>query len=343
MTDVMAQPPNRSRRVRGIVVLLLAACAAAAVFAWSLLRPMDPADQRARTVMISSGASAREIGRRLADAGLVRHPLVVVVVARALRVAGGLRHGEYAFSPAQSVVDIVRAIARGESVQHRVTIPEGYTAGQIVDAIVDADIGDRARLTDMVTSGAGRVAWGGVAPPPNGRLEGYLFPDTYAFTRGLSEVEIVQRLVDRFIEQSIPAVGESAGRLGLTLHQLLTVASMIERETKVPAERAVVASVIYNRLKRRMPLQIDATVLYALGRHKSMVTLRDLEIDSPYNTYRRVGLPPGPICSPGRASIEAAAKPADTPYLYYVLKPDGTHHFSRTLEEHDSAVRRFRP
>jgi UPF0755 protein len=92
-----------------------------------------------------------------------------------------------------------------------------------------------------------------------------------------------------------------------------------------------------------MPLQIDATVLYALGRHKSMVTLRDLEIDSPYNTYRRVGLPPGPICSPGRASIEAAAKPADTPYLYYVLKPDGTHHFSRTLEEHDSAVRRFRP
>jgi UPF0755 protein len=127
------------------------------------------------------------------------------------------------------------------------------------------------------------------------------------------------------------------------MHQIVTVASMIERETKVADERPTVAAVIYNRLERRMPLQIDATVLYALGRHKSVVTLRDLEVDSPYNTYRRVGLPPGPICSPGLASIEAAAKPADAPYLYYVLKPDGRHHFSRTLEEHNDAVRRYRP
>jgi peptidoglycan lytic transglycosylase G len=343
MTDVMAPPPSRSRRSRVAVVAVIALVAVMAALVLSLLRPVDAADHEPRTILVPPGASAREIGQRLVDAGLIRHSLIVVVLSRALRVADGLRHGEYAFAPAQGAVEIVRGIASGESIQHRVTIPEGYTARQIVDAIADAGLGDRARLAELVAVGASRMAWGGLAPPPDGRLEGYLFPDTYAFTRGLGEVEILQRLVNRFVEQATPAVGEGAGRLGLSMHQILTVASMIERETKVPDERAVVAAVIYNRLKKHMPLQIDATVLYALGRHKSVVGLHDLEVDSPYNTYRRTGLPPGPISSPGRASIEAAVKPADAPYLYYVLKPDGSHHFSRTLEEHHDAVRRFRP
>lgn len=343
MTDVMAHPPHRLRPVVVVTIVAVTLGALAAAAAWALLRPVNAADQRSRTVVIEPGTSAREIGQRLVDAGLIRHPLVVVAVARALGVAGALRHGEYAFSPAQGSVEIVRGIAAGDSIQHRVTIPEGYTAEQIVDVIVDAGLGDRARLTALVNHGAGRVAWGRMEAPPDGRLEGYLFPDTYTFARGLDEVALVQRLVDRLVEQVEPSVGEAAGRLGLSMHQLLTVASMVERETKVADERAAVAGVIYNRLRRRMPLQIDATVLYALGRHKSVVTLRDLEVDSAYNTYRRTGLPPGPICSPGLASIEAAARPADVPYLYYVLKPDGRHHFSRTFDEHQDAVRRFRP
>ncbi len=339
----MAHPPSRLRPIKVATVVAVAAGALIATLAWGLLRPMNAADQRSRTIVVAPGASAREIGQRLVDAGLVRHPLVVVAVARALGVAGGLRHGEYAFTPAQGSVEIVRGIARGASIEHRVTIPEGYAAQQIVDTLADAGLGDRARLAELVTQGARRMVWRRLETPPDGRLEGYLFPDTYTFARGLDEVAVLQRLVDRLSEQVDPSVGEAAGRQGLSMHQLLTVASMIERETKVAEERATVSGVIYNRLRRQMPLQIDATVLYALGRHKSVVTLPDLEVDSPYNTYRRTGLPPGPICSPGLASIEAAARPADVPYLYYVLKPDGRHHFSRTFDEHQDAVRRFRP
>jgi UPF0755 protein len=343
MTHVMAYSPTRLRIIKSVTAAVSVAGALTAALAWTYLRPADASDHRPRTVVIAPGTSTRDIGRRLVEAGLVRHPLVVVAVARALGVAGGLRAGEYAFAPAQGPVQIVRDIAQGASIQHRVTIPEGYTASQIVDVLAEVGLGDRAALTELVTAGAPRLTWGRLTPPPDGRLEGYLFPDTYAFTRGSDEAVVLQRLVDRLAEQLDPTFEAAARRLGLSLHQLLTVASMIERETKVPEERATVAGVIYNRLRRQMPLQIDATVLYALGRHKSVVTLRDLEVDSAYNTYRRSGLPPGPISSPGLSSIQAAAAPADVPYLYYVLKPDGRHHFSRTLEEHREAVRRFRP
>jgi UPF0755 protein len=294
-------------------------------------------------VLIPPGTSAAEAGVRLAGAGVVRHPLVIVGVARWLRVAGRLQAGRYAFAPSQSAVDIVRALARGDGVQVRVTIPEGLTADQIVDVLAQAGVADRVPMLEMVAGGAGGLSWRAVGPPPDGRLEGYLFPETYVFAPGMASGAVLQRLVDELEVRAGPALERSARGRGMTVHEVLTIASMIEREAAVADERPVIAGVIYNRLRRGMPLQIDATVLYALGRHKPELTLRDLEIDSPYNTYRRTGLPPGPICSPGLASIRAAADPKDVPYLFYVLKPDGRHHFSRTLAEHDAAVRRYRP
>lgn len=267
----------------------------------------------------------------------------MVAAARLLGVASRLRHGEYALSPAQGALEIVRIIARGESIQHRVTIPEGYTVLQIAQALGDAGLVDRERFVALALRGGKSISHPALRDLPSESLEGYLFPDTYQFTRGWGEEVVLGQFLDRFEERVGPDLRAAASARGLSLHQLLTVASMIEREARLPDERRVISGVIHNRLRLGMRLEIDATVLYALGEHKPVVTARDLEVDSPYNTYRHQGLPPGPIANPGLASIAAAANPADVPYLYYVLKPDGSHHFSRTLPEHLQAVRRYRP
>jgi UPF0755 protein len=311
---------------------------------WGLIRPVAPASEASepRTVIIPRGATAREIGQHLADAGLVRSPWAVILAAWALGATGSLRHGEYTLRPAQSAVEIVRALARGEHVQHRVTIPEGYTVVQVADLLAGAGLVDRQRFLDLALRTGRRLNHPALAGLPTDSLEGYLYPDTYLFTRGLDEETVLARLLDTFDAKVGAQLRAAAAGRGLSLHALITIASMVEREARVPDERPVIAGVIYNRLARGMRLEIDATVLYALGEHREVVTFRDLEVDSPYNTYRRTGLPPGPIANPGLPAIEAAVYPAGVPYLYYVLRPDGRHHFSRTFEEHLDAVRRYR-
>jgi UPF0755 protein len=326
--------------VLGAVVFVAAIVATA----WWGIRPVaSPSRPPSRiTVIVPPGESAAGIARRLAEAGLVRHPWIVVAVARCLGVAGRLRHGEYAIDPSQSAVEIVRMLARGEVVQHRVTVPEGYTVVQIADALAAAGLVDRERFLDLALRGGRRFERPTLAGLSVDSLEGYLFPDTYYFTRGMDEVEVVERFLDRFDARVDAQLREAIRARGLTLHEALTVASMVEREARVPEDRPLIAGVIYNRLARGMRLEIDATVLYALGTHRPVVTYKDLGVPSPYNTYRHAGLPPGPIANPGLEAIRAAAAPASVPYLYYVLRPDGRHHFSRTLREHLDAVRRYR-
>lgn len=323
--------------VVGVVFLL----AASAGVVWWQVRPVG--EGTARTVVIPPGTTTREIGERLASAGLVRGPRVLMIAALVRGATGRLRHGEYAFAPSQSALEIVDILVRGESILHRVTIPEGFTVRQIADAFTGAGLVDRHRFLDLALRGGRSLARPTLAELPIDSLEGYFFPDTYALPRGLDEAAVIGHLLDRFDAMVGPDVRAAARARGLTLHHLLTVASMIEREARVPGERAVIAGVIYNRLTRGLRLEIDATVLYALGRHKEVLTTADLAVPSPYNTYRHVGLPPGPIANPGLASIAAAAAPADVSYLYYVRRPDGSHQFSRTFQEHRDAVRRYRP
>lgn len=298
--------------------------AGAAVLLWWEMRPPGGSD-RSRTVVVPPGETTWQIGRRLAEARVVRSARAVVVASKLRRADGRLRSGEYALSPAQSTWQIVGILARGEAILHRLTIPEGYTVAQIADALAEAGLADRGRFLDLAL-----------------RSEGYLFPDTYLLPRGLGEAALIARFLGRFDAVIGADLREAARARGLSLHQLVTVASMIEREARVPQERAVIAGVIYNRLRLGMRLEIDATVLYALGRHKAELAFADLAVDSPYNTYRNPGLPPGPIANPGLAAVAAAAAPAETPFLYYVLRPDGSHHFSRTLREHQDAARRYR-
>lgn len=305
-------------------------------------KPSSP-DSHNRMVIIPAGESARQIGQRLADAGLVRSVRAFVLAARITGAAGRLRHGEYSLSTAQGALEIAGVLARGEGVLHRVTVPEGYTLTQIAELLDGMGLARRERLLELATAGARRFSRTTLEGLPVDSLEGYLFPDTYHLPRGLDETAVIEHLLDRFDAAVGADLRGAAGARGLTLHQLVTIASLIEREARVAAERPIIAGVIFNRLERGMKLEIDASVLYALGSHKPVVTYADLEVDSPYNTYRYPGLPPGPIANPGLAAIAAAAAPAETPYLYYVLKPDGTHQFSRTLEEHSRAVRRYRP
>ncbi|MDQ7819447.1 MAG: endolytic transglycosylase MltG [Armatimonadota bacterium] len=328
-----------ARRTAVLAGAVLAAGAAAVASAATAVRPANPSGSP-QVVLVPPGAPAAEIGRRLESEGIIRRASDFVWVVRLRRLEGRLQGGEYRLSPAMGLLEVVDVLARGQVLLHEVTVPEGYTALDVARLLADAGLGDRRRLEALVRGGAARLPHAFLRGVPTGSLEGYLFPDTYRLPRGWPEERVVGVLLDRFADVVLPLWRQEGG--GRSLHEIVTMASLVEREARRDDERALIAGVLYNRLRRGMRLEVDATVLYALGRHKAVVTYRDLDVDSPYNTYRRAGLPPGPIANPGLASIRAALRPAATDYLYYVARPDGSHVFSRTYREHLAAIRRHR-
>jgi UPF0755 protein len=328
---------ERGRLTFSVVMVAAAAALAAAVFI-SLL-PVDP-NGGPRLVFIPPGSSSAEIGRLLETAGVIRRARDFVIAVRVRRLSRSLQEGEYRLSPAMGLLDIMDRIARGAVVLYPVTIPEGFTARQIVEELVKTRLGDRDEFLALVRSGAKAFDHDFLDTLPGLSLEGYLFPDTYQIPRHMNERAAIRLFLDRFGEVAVQRWRNSGNER--TLHEIVTIASMVEREARVPAERPLIAGVIYNRLARGWRLEVDATVLYALGRHKPVVTFADLKVNSPYNTYLHAGLPPGPIANPGTAAIDAALNPTMTPFLYYVARADGSHVFSRTLDEHLVAVRRYR-
>jgi len=323
--------------MRRILYLLLALM----VPVWGVVvatSPVDPHGQP-KTIAIPQNASTSQIGALLEREGLVRHRLLFTTVVGVLNRSGSVKAGEYRLSPAMSLWEIIARLLRGEALLHAVTIPEGFTASQIASLLEERGLARKERFLALVAEPS-RFSFP-FLPSGARNLEGYLFPDTYLLPRGVSEETIIRRMLQRFDEVVTQEMRERAQALGFSLHQIVTIASMIEREAKRPEERPLIARVIYNRLERGMRLEIDATVLYALGRHKERLNLQDLDVESPYNTYRHPGLPPGPIANPGLASIQAALYPANVDYLYYVAKPDGSHVFSRTFQEHLEAQRRI--
>jgi UPF0755 protein len=326
-----------------VAAALAAAVILGAVVAGSvashLLSPVDP-QAPATIVVIRPGASTNEIGVLLQQAGVVRSASHFTIAARFRRTAYALREGEYRLSPAMPLLRVVDILARGEVVLHPLTIPEGYTTDQIVQTLVRGGLGGGPRLRALTRGGAGQFEYDFLRGVPGGSLEGYLYPDTYYIPRFLDERKVLDLFLGHFAETVVP-LWRDAGT-GRSLHEILTVASMVEREAKIPGDQPLIAGVIYNRLVRGWRLEVDATVLYALGEHKSVVTYEDLKVSSSYNTYLHAGLPPGPIANPGIGAIRAALHPARTDYFYYVARPDGSHAFSRTLSEHLANVRRYR-
>lgn len=296
-------------------------------------KTVDP-EWQPKVITIRRGFSAGKIANILHTEGIIEHPDIF----KYLVLLGGynrkLKAGRYRFDYPLSVWEALNKISSGAVVYQKVTIPEGLTMAQIA-GIMAANAGaDSLAMMKMFRDTVIIKAYGIKASS----LEGYLFPETYDFEWGSTPELITKKLVAGFFNNIGPEWMRDADRQKRDLNQIVIMASLIEREAQVDSERPVVASVFYNRLRLRRPLESCASIEYALPRHKNRrLTYDDLEIDSPYNTYRRQGLPPGPICNPGKKSLEAAIYPAQTSYLYFVSKGDGSHIFSRTLQEHNQA------
>jgi UPF0755 protein len=290
-------------------------------------------------LVVAPGASADTVARQLHGLGLVRHPLVFRLLARRRGVSGQLKAGEYALSGPLSVEGILHAVARGDVVRRDLTVPEGRNLDEIAALVMAEGLDLEAFLEEARDPLPMRDL-----DPLATSLEGYLFPDTYDVPQSPEAPRVlVRRMLERFRDVIAPQLGRIRQR-GLTVRQVVTLASIVELETAHAGERPRIAAVFWNRLNKRMPLQTDPSVIYALklaGRWDGNIRKRDLEIDSPYNTYRRAGLPPGPLGSPGKEAILAVLDPAPTRELYFVSRNDGTHEFSETLAAHNRAVNRF--
>jgi UPF0755 protein len=293
-----------------------------------------------RFVEIPAGAGTAEIGRRLIDAGVIRDQWSFRAALWWTGNARKLKAGEYRFDRPASAVDIVEKISRGDVYGRRVTFPEGLT---IADMAMIYEAHGMGTAADFLTA-ARDVSPIAELDPAARDLEGYLFPETYTVPRGVPAARLIAMMLDRFRAVFTDEMRAKAIEQGLSVRQAVTLASLVEKETAQADERPLVAAVYRNRMKIGMGMQADPTVVYALqkaGRYNGNIRKEDLGFDSPYNTYKYPGLPPGPIASPGKASLEAAVAPADVKYLYFVSRNDGTHVFADTLDAHNRNVQKF--
>jgi UPF0755 protein len=290
-----------------------------------------------KRVTIPRGADATMIARILEEEGVIRSRLWFLVLVNLRGATDDLKAGEYLLNSKMSTIEIIKRLVKGEVVLYKITIPEGYTTKQIASLLEREGFVDGERFLRLCRDPA---LFRSTYPVEAESLEGYLFPDTYHLSMGLREEEIIRIMLRRFKRKVVHEGKWGAQDFGVSLHEAIILASMIEHEAAVPEERPLISAVFWNRLRRGLPLQSCATVQYALGRHKSRLSYNDLRTPSPYNTYLHPGLPPGPICNPGMASIKAALNPADVDYLYFVSNNDGTHTFSTTLRHHIRAKRK---
>jgi UPF0755 protein len=289
-------------------------------------------------VVIPRGATMRAAADSLAARRVVRSAALFRLYANWKGHDRAIKPGTYLLRPGSDYGVLASALVTGRGMVHVVTVVEGWELRQIVPQIARSLGVPRDSVEAAVRDTALRAR----LDVPTPTLEGYLFPATYTFAGGTTAREAVRQMVARFEQAWRPEWNARLQTLALRRHDALTLASIVEREAVRPQERPVIAAVYYNRLRKGMRLEADPTIQYALGRHTSRVLYRDLEIESPYNTYRRTGLPPGPIGSPGAPSIAAAVNPADVPYLYFVAMPDQHHEFRTTYPEHLAAVREAR-
>lgn len=318
----------------GLASLVVAAGALVAVkFLWSV-----PSESGADAIFeIAPGASLKAVAHRLEDSGLVTDAVAFYWYARLQKAENRVRVGEYAMRTDMKPAEVLATIVSGKSVERSITIPEGLNIFEIADIFEKAGLAGRDEFLQLVRNGALVQELLGESLPS---LEGYLFPETYKVTKYTGARGLIKMMVGRFLA----TYGEVPAH-AMTRHQLVTLASIVEKETGAPEERPVISSVFHNRLLKGMRLQTDPTIIYGLfaatGQWNKNISRADLTADGPYNTYTRAGLPPGPIANPGREALFAASRPASTEYFYFVSRNDGTHVFSKTYEAHNRAVKNF--
>jgi UPF0755 protein len=328
------------RLIFAVLAVFIVIAAAAGVIYSRVDRPFKGYEGPEQFVQVLPGAGPAAIGRRLVETGVVRDRLTWRIAVFKSGEARVLKAGEYRFAGELRPADVIGKLARGEVYLRPITFPEGLTILDMGKLFESRGFGTAASFETAAHNAALVSALDPEAPD----LEGYLYPETYPLPRRANADVLVQSMVTRFEQVFGPTLREAAAGRGLSVRQVVTLASLVEKETARPEERPSVASVYLNRLKIGMGLQCDPTVIYALqkaGKYTGNLTRADLAFDSPYNTYKYSGLPPGPIAAPGRPSIEAVLNPAEGDYLYFVSRNDGSHVFSRTYEEHRAKVREF--
>lgn len=332
--------------VFGLLLAIVLLAGGAVGYVWYGMQPAAASGQELK-ITVDSGMRPAQIADLLEQNGIIRNGTFFQYYLKYKKEGSKFKAGPYAMKPGMTYDDIIAKLNAGDVIPDemiRFTIPEGFTIAQMADKLSQEGFVDREtflRLADDPQPAEGKFAK--FIPDDDGlrhRLEGYLFPETYEFKKGSTEADMINRMLqelDKRLEKELPADWEQKlAALNVDFHQLMTIASLIEREVVVDEERALVAGVIYNRLNKGMMLQIDATVQYLFDQQKERLLNKDLKIESPYNTYLHEGLPPGPISSPSLASIQAALDPEPSDYLYYVTKKDGTHKhlFAKTYKEH---------
>jgi UPF0755 protein len=288
-------------------------------------------------IQVNAGQPFKITTDNLYAQGLIQSPFRFKLIARLKGYDKKLQAGEYLISGSMSPLIILEKLKKGEVRLYKLTIPEGFNIYQIADLIEMAGFANKAAFIKAATDDA-LVRQKSVQADT---FEGYLFPDTYFFPKNISVQKIITTMVDRFWSVFKPEWEKRARAHGFTVHQVVTLASIIEKETGAPIERPIISSVFHNRLKKKMRLESDPTVIYGIKDFDGNLTRQHLATPTPYNTYRIKGLPAGPIANPGQASLEAALFPTNTPYIYFVSKKDRTHQFSTNLKDHNKAVRKY--
>ena len=328
-------------------LVLIAAFASAGWFAWALLTPVEPSGQT--FVMLRPGYSTRRIAAELKASGIIRSERAFILW-HYLHRGRSLKAGEYRFDESRNMIDVHNRLARGDVYFRTVVVPEGFTMFDIARAIETAGLGPAEDFLKVVQSDTALLA--GLDGSAQS-LEGYLFPDTYQFSRMMTMQEMAAAMVKQFrqVARQIGLISSTDTGVEVILHiqlqpqTIVTMASIVEKETAVPEERPLVASVYYNRLEKKIALDADPSIIYAellAGTYTGALHHDDMRFNSPYNTYTHAGLPPGPIANPGRSALEAAMHPAQSDYYYFVADAQGHHRFARTIEEHNNNVAAYR-
>lgn len=341
MSEHTAKHPKRKKtRWIGILLIFLLVLAGSGAMVYRQfqvnLLPMSEGAEEETLFTVEKGWTMTRIAAELEKAGFIRSAKAFATYGKLEKTGNKLQAGDYLLSPSMSAEELMRELVHGQVIVKTFTIPEGYHLRQICKTFVQKEICTEEEFWDAVKNGAFDYDFLEGLPHDDLRLEGYLFPDTYTIAEGTPVEKVMDRMLKRFNE-IYSALPENTS--GLSMREMVTMASIVENEAKLDEERPVIASVFLNRLRDGMRLESCATIQYLFDEKKSRLLYSDLEIESPYNTYRHEGLPPGPICSPGKASLEAVAQPVQSDYYFFVAKEDGSggHIFSHTLSEHNKA------
>ncbi|ACL69339.1 endolytic transglycosylase MltG [Halothermothrix orenii] len=309
----------------------------------SLISPVNRYDNTIIGVEIKSGSSSREISQKLYNKGLIKSARLFNILVSVSGFDNSLKAGYYEWSPSDNLISIIKDLNRGRVATFKITIPEGFTVEEVAEKLGEVTFYSKENYLSLAEGNNFNRPY-----LPRKRqgvkyvLEGFLYPDTYIIPKEYNPGQVLNVMLNNFEEKCWQELREKSLKKGITPYEAIIIASLIEKEARLETEKPIISAVIYNRLRKGMLLQIDATVQYSLPEWKDRVLYKDLRIDSRYNTYKYPGLPPGPICNPGKSSIEAALNPADVDYLFYFALEDGSHIFTTTYEEHLRQQNKYR-